>query len=302
MRIGLGTVQFGLPYGISNRRGKISAGEARAILASAAANGVDLIDTAAAYGDSETTIRDALPAAHSFRIVTKLPSLQWTPHGTDAPSEVRGALQRSLRNLGQRRVYGSLVHDVRDLLTADGRALVETLHRLKQEGLVEKVGVSVYTSADIDRVLEFFVPDIVQVPVSIFDQRLLASGHLAELKRRDVEIHARSVFLQGLLLMDADAAPAFCAPVADRFQQYGRFLEEAGLTRLQAALAFIGQLDEVDTALVGVSCLRDLEDIFHAIRDNAGDRVRIPDATRWSIADERIVNPQQWPHEATGHA
>lgn len=302
MRVGLGTVQFGMPYGISNRRGKISTSEAHTILATAAANSVDLIDTAAAYGDSETTIRDALPASHSFRIVTKIPSLQRLPPGTDLPSEVRSSLQRSLRNLGLQRVYGFLVHDVHDLLTVDGRVLVETLHQLKQEGLVEKVGVSVYTSSDIDRILELFVPDIVQVPVSVFDQRLLASGHLTDLKRRDVEIHARSVFLQGLLLMDADTAPTFCTPIADRLRRYGRFLEETGLTRLQAALAFVGQLEEVDAALVGVSCLQDLEDILHAIDRITDDRIRIPDAARWSITDEQIVNPQFWPGKAAGSA
>lgn len=302
MKIGLGTVQFGMPYGISNQKGKIAADEVRAILMAAGANGVELIDTAAAYGDSETAIHDALPAAHSFRIVTKLPPLQRMSHGTRVSSMVREALQRSLHNLGQRRVYGLLVHDVRDLSAVEGVALVETLHRLKQEGLVEKIGVSVYTSDDIDQTLEFFIPDIVQAPVSIFDQRLLASGHLARLKRRGVEIHARSVFLQGLLLMDADAVPAFCAPVADRFQRYERFLEETGLTRLQAALAFVGQLEEVDATLVGVSCLHDLEDIFHAIGRITRDRVRIPDASRWSIADVRIVNPQFWPREAAGHA
>lgn len=302
MRIGLGTAQFGMSYGISNRKGKISATEARAILAAAGANGVEVIDTAAAYGDSEIAIRNALPAGHCFRIVTKLPSSRRTPDDAGAPTDARSALQRSLRNLGQPRVYGFLVHDVRDLLTADGHALVETLRRLKQEGLVEKVGVSVYTPTDIDRVLELFVPDIVQAPVSIFDQRLLASGHLAQLKYRGVEIHARSVFLQGLLLMDADAVPAFCAPVAERFRRYGRFLEEAGLTRLQAALAFVGQLEEVDVALVGVSGLQDLEDIFRALGRNAGDRVRIPDPARWSIADERIVNPGLWPRQETGRA
>lgn len=299
MKLGLGTAQFGMPYGISNRNGQVSVADARAILSLAVAHGIDVLDTAAAYGDSEAVIRQAAPDVNAFRIVTKAPSLQTRGITSDLPYVLRQDLLQSLDRLGCYSPYGYLLHDSRDLLAPTGHELVETLWEVKQEGLVENVGVSIYTAAEIDAMLKVFTPDIVQVPVSLFDQRLLASGHLAELKRRGVEIHARSIFLQGLLLMRPEELPDFCAPVADHVTQFMRFVQESGTTSLDAALAFIAQVPEIDVAIVGVSSLPDLEGILRAVERNASNDVRIANASQWAIRDERIVNPAQWPKRST---
>jgi aryl-alcohol dehydrogenase-like predicted oxidoreductase len=140
-----------------------------------------------------------------------------------------------------------------------------------------------------------FVPDIIQAPVNIFDQRLLVSGHLAHLKNRGVEIHARSVFLQGLLLMEPGSAPDFCAPIAGHFARYVRFLEQSDLTKLEAALAFIAQEKHIDVALVGVSSSHDFEEIISAISHNCSRDARIPNASDWAVHDEAIINPAMWP-------
>ena len=105
---------------------------------------------------------------------------------------------------GRGNVYGLLAHHADDLLVPGGRRVFEEMQRLLEEGLVRKIGVSVYSGQQIDSILELYTPDIVQLPLNLFDQRLLESGHLEKLKRRGVEIHARSVFLQGLLLIEPD--------------------------------------------------------------------------------------------------
>ncbi len=301
MRLGLGTVQFGMSYGISNQTGKVSANDVRAILALALHNGIDVLDTATDYGDSEATLGATLADdIHSYRVVTKAPSLQKRGITSNLPQALRQDLLQSLSAIQCHRVYGYLLHDPRDLLVPTAHKLVEALREIKQEGLVEKIGVSVYSAAEIDDILKIFVPDIIQVPISIFDQRLLASGHLAELKRRGVEIHARSIFLQGLLLMESGDAPDFCAPVVGHFQKFSGFIKDAGLTRLEAALAYIEQVEEIDVALVGVSSRQELEGIIGAVTRNAERRVKIPNASEWAIGDERIVNPALWPKRSAG--
>ena len=300
MKLGLGTAQFGMRYGVSNQRGKISADEIPAILALATKSGIDVLDTAPAYGDSESVIGQALANSGIFRIVTKAPG-QWADQETlDIAGLLRGSLQQSLRRLRLDSVYGYLIHDLQGFSGSRSDRFIEALRDLKQEGLVGKVGVSVYTAADIEVILNRFVPDIVQVPVSIFDQRLLRSGHLRELKRRGVEIHVRSVFLQGLVLMQAENLTPYFSAVAGHLQRFSGFVADAGLTKLEAALAFIAQVPDIDVAIVGISGIHELEEITGVIERNASRGVWVPDAASWAINDEHVLNPALWPGAVTG--
>jgi len=289
LKIALGTVQFGVNYGISNKAGKTSQAEVGAILAAARSNGVSVIDTASLYGDSEAVLGQSLPAGSGFRIVTKTPQFSGqTLDGADA-QQLEDTLRSSLAKLGAASVYGLLIHRADDLLPG-GDLLVERLLRLKQAGLVSKVGVSVYSGRQIDLVLERFPMDLIQLPINVLDQRLLQSGHLQKLKNAGVEIHARSAFLQGLLLMELQEIPGYFDSVRGRLESYHRYIKEHGLTPLQAALGFVSGIPEIDQVVCGVNDARQLREICEA----AQAKVDFREFADFATSDEAIVNPALW--------
>lgn len=273
MKLGLGTVQFGLDYGISNASGRTPPAEVARMLERARDAGVRCLDTAPAYAASEEVLGAQLPAGHQFQIVTK----------TLKGSRVKETLQRSLDRLGVTSLYGLLVHDA-DTLDI---ALYRELQAVKERGLVQKVGVSVYGGAQLDRVLEDFPIDLMQLPVSLVDQRLLASGHLDRLKERSVEVHARSVFLQGLLLMDTRSLPAHFEAVKPRLLQ----LRQRFGSMLAATLGFVLSLPQVDRVIVGATSVRELDELLSAAKQPQA----IDGAAALAWTEEDVLNPSRWP-------
>ncbi|MBE3023625.1 aldo/keto reductase [Janthinobacterium sp. GW458P] len=293
MKIGLGAVQFGLDYGIANAAGKVCQLEVAAILAAAAELKLKLIDTAALYGDSEAVLGRTMAADTSFDIVTKTPQFSGAVLGAVDAQQLEESLHVSLLKLQRTAVYGLLIHRVDDLLLPGGEVLMERMVQLKARGLVRKIGVSVYTGQQIDAVLARFPIDLIQLPINVLDQRLLHAGHLRKLKQAGVEIHARSVFLQGLLLMEPCDLPAHFDGVREHLATYHRCIAAQGLTPLQAALGFVTGLEEIDQVVCGVNSSVQLQEICMAAGYMAagGEHVGYE---AFAISDERIVNPALW--------
>ena len=161
---------------------------------------------------------------------------------------------------------------------------------MKSAGKVRKVGASVYTAAQIDGLLSRYPLDLIQAPVSVLDQRLVRSGHLRKLKDSGVEVHVRSVFLQGLLLMPPEAVPEKLERARPRLAELRRHLAPLGVTPLQAALGFVLAMPEINRVIVGVDSLRQLQDILSA----AEGLPSIPDLGRFALEDARLLNPALW--------
>lgn len=290
MKLALGTVQFGVDYGISNKGGKTSQDEVGAILAAAERVGVRVIDTAALYGDSETVLGRSLPPEAAFDIVTKTPVFPKQRLEDVDAQLLEDTLRASLAKLGRTSVYGLLMHRAEDILMPGGDLLFARLLSLRHNGLVGKIGVSVYSGRQIDQVLERFSLDLIQLPLNVLDQRLLRSGHLQKLKAVGVEIHARSAFLQGLLLMARHEVPDYFMPVRQLLDSYRAFAREQGLTPLQAALAFVSNIQEIDQVICGVNNAGQ----FHELCDAAQIEVDFRKFADFATADEAMVNPAMW--------
>lgn len=260
--LGLGTVQFGLPYGVSNRNGKPDEAEVQRILAAAAAAGVRVLDTAPSYGDSEAVLGRALPPSHSFRIVTKTAAAE-----TNA-ADIAAAVSRSVRQSRDRlrcdRIDGLLVHHAGEILGERGPALIDALLAEKASGRVRAIGVSVYDAEQIDRLLDLFVPDIVQLPISALDQRLVHSGHIAALADAGVELHARSVFLQGVMLMEPGAVPDRLSEIRPFLEDFRHAARAANLSPLAAALGFVATLPQISVVLCGITSTGELQQLCEA--------------------------------------
>lgn len=283
-RLGLGTVQFGLDYGISNGSGQVPASELDAILETGLSLGLDLLDTAIAYGDSESRLGRA--GVSNWNIVTKLPELDesrdWTAR--DVVQLVEGSLKR----LGQNRLAGLLLHRPEQVEGRLGPIIREGLHLCRKNGLVERLGVSLYDPDDCVRFLSSGGFDMVQVPMNILDRRLEQTGLLDRLRDEGVTVHVRSVFLQGLLLMDKGRRPARF----DRWRQvwdlWHNWLETSGLTPLQACIRHALGISGIEHVIVGVTTAAELQNIIAATSG------RLPDLPDFGMIDPILINPARW--------
>ncbi|HEX8580028.1 MAG TPA: aldo/keto reductase [Allosphingosinicella sp.] len=293
-RLGLGTVQFGLAYGITNSDGRISDSEAAAILARCAEAGIDLLDTANLYGESESAIGRAAPSDAAFRIVTKTPKAAGARSADEAVAALQSAFAESLEKLRQPRVDALLLHDPADLLGPMGPALWSAMEALKRDGLVRAIGVSIYEGAEIDAALAAFPIDIVQLPWNPLDQRLERGGQLAALANAGVEVHARSLFLQGLLLQDAANISARFGPLRDAIAALHADFREVGLSPLEGILAHAFARPKISRFVVGVTSAAELDAILLAGEKAAGVKAPLNPSTSSGALDARYLNPARW--------
>jgi len=289
-KLALGTAQFGLDYGVSNAGGRVDAESVDRILGLAARHNLEILDTAQGYGDSQAVLGRALPRDHEFRIVTKTPGWLGKPP-KDAGQRVIDALEESRRLLNNPDRLSLLAHHADDLVAAGGDDIVAALHELKRIGQIDALGVSVYDRRQIDAVMELFKPDIVQIPLNLFDQRLIADGTLEELRRRDIEVHVRSCFLQGLILMPEKALPETLKAAAPAIKRLVAFTLEHGMSRLQAAISYLHSLSGIDHIIIGVTRAAELAEIIAAFNNSPH-----PDLPWASLAmdDENILDPTNW--------
>ena len=188
-------------------------------------------------------------------------------------------------------MYGLLLHNPDDLATPGSALLLKAMRDEVASGRVCKTGISVYTGEQIDRALELFTPGIVQCPLNVLDQRLLKSGHLAKLKDLGVEIHVRSVFLQGVLLGEEGRLPHPLAEHSDHLHRYFCALAGSRVGKLEAALGFIASQPDVDVGLVGITGLPELKDVLRALPRQA--RPALPYA-EFALHDAHAVDPSNW--------
>jgi len=205
MKLALGTVQFGLDYGITNQDGQVSLDEAKNILDFAKDNGINTLDTAPAYGNSEKILGQI--STENFKVVTKTRHFDSLEINNSDVKLLSSDFYHSLEYLRQDSVYGVLVHNADDLLKFGSEKLFKQLQELKQAEKIVKIGVSVYDHSQLQAILDNFDIDLVQLPFNILDRRMIDGGTFAKLQEKDIEVHARSVFLQGLLLMSEQNRP-----------------------------------------------------------------------------------------------
>ncbi|MCU0800967.1 MAG: aldo/keto reductase [Rhodobacteraceae bacterium] len=283
-RLALGTVQFGLAYGVSNAAQTATPpDEVDRILALARAAGIDTLDTAIAYGRAEA----ALGACdlRGFRIVTKLPRL---PAGTtDVTGWVAQEMTQSLQRLRVDAVQAVLLHAPDDLFGPQGAALAGALVRLADQGLAGKIGVSVYSCDQLDRCCEVIPVALAQLPCNVLDRTLAlrAPGYAAQ----GVEVHARSAFLQGLLLMPQGARHRYFDRWAGLFAQWDDWLGQHALTPEAACINYVRAQAAIARVVIGVETADQLQAIL-AIADSA-----LPPLPDWPATGlEDLINPARW--------
>ncbi len=282
-KLGLAAAQFGLDYAVSNPRGRPPETEVGEMLAIAARGGVSVLDTALA-GRAERVIGELMPRPCPFRVVVKTARCD---RGADF---VEAEARNSLKRLGLERAHAILVEQAGDLFSPHGPAMWDRMKAMRDEGLFERIGVSVYASDDPVGVARRFRPDIVQAPASLLDQRLLVNGALAELADTGIEVHLRSIFLQGALFLPPDRLPVALQAASRGLSRVRRMIAEGRSDPLQAALGFALARPEADAVIVGVTTASELQAVVAAANSPPPDL----DWDEMALEDPTALDGDKW--------
>jgi aryl-alcohol dehydrogenase-like predicted oxidoreductase len=284
-RIAIGTAQFGFDYGVTNSHGQVGVNTVRAILGLAKEKGVDTLDTAIAYGSSESVLGTV--GVVGWNVITKLPAL---------PAEIKNVnrwvldqIRSSLSKLGIERLHGVLLHRPEDTLSRRGKELIESMYEIRDRDLTRKIGLSIYHPDDLGKYMEVMEIGLLQAPLNVLDHRLIESGWLNRLNASGVEVHARSIFLQGLLLASRRDLPAIFRRWDAIWEEWWQWLSVNRVPAIEACLAYCLGHREIDKVVIGVDNLKQLNQILQIRRG------QLPELPAWpQPMDPELINPALW--------
>ena len=282
-RIVLGGAQLGLPYGILNGGETLSREEVARILDTAAGHGIDAIDTAIAYGQSESVIGET--AQNRFKIISKLPPI---PLDVSNVSQwVRTQVDASLSRLKCTSLDALLLHRSQDLTDAHGAELYATINSLKVEKIIQRFGVSIYTPDELSGIIGTFDIDVVQAPLNVFDRRILRI--IDQLTALNIEVHVRSVFLQGVLIAKPENRPQRFQPWSEHFARFDEWVLSSGVSAMACCLAFALQQSGVAKLVIGTTSPEALTEIMTSIPN-----IKLEVPADLQSSSEQLIDPRVW--------
>ena len=287
MKLVLGTAQFGLDYGITNTGGKVDRKKVQQILEAAQSYGITTLDTAVAYGDSEQVLGDCCAEINAFEFISKLTI------DSSQPYSILKAIEGSCDRLKVNALYALMVHNADVLLENHGSIYWADFEKAKCEGRVRKIGVSVYNPEQAKKILENYDIDIIQIPFNLLDQRFKQSGLLKIFQQRNIEVHARSIFLQGLLLSDYTQISDYFKPIRNSLHLINNICIEKGINRLSVIFEFLKSIKDIDSVVFGVTSLRELEEVIATFSRKQVDGLEV-EFNQLAVADEKFINPTCW--------
>ena len=279
----IGTANFGQKYGL--KKNKINHKEILKILNHSYKVGIKTIDTAINYGTSESVITKYRNKNKNWKIISKIPKIPKKIQKIDI--YINRIINKSIKNLNLKTLHGILIHNPDDLLNERGHEIYQSLLKIKKKGLIKKIGVSIYNFEQINILTEKYKLDIIQVPFNLIDRRLLNKKNLKNLKDRKIEIHARSIFLKGLLLQEK--LPKKFGRYNHLWSMIDKFKKENNTNSLELCLNFIKKYQLVDRFIIGIDNLEHLKEIIKILRSNKSIKVPFVKSN-----DKKLIDPTQW--------
>ncbi|MFT7900756.1 MULTISPECIES: aldo/keto reductase [Flavobacteriaceae] len=286
-KIILGTVQFGLDYGINNSVGKPSRQKIAEILDLAYDKGIKILDTAEAYGNSHQVIADYHKnSKNRFKIISK-----YKKDVLSLPERLIDRVEKHLSDFKVDKLEGYLFHDFNEFLELVKRDEAE-IKLIKEERLVEKIGVSVYSNEQIEEVLTYPFIKLIQLPFNILDNDKKRKAILKKAKNKGVEIHTRSVFLQGLFFKELDLLPEYFMSIKPFLIDMKNICIQESLSVSDLALNYPLSKSYIDNVLIGVDSIDQLLSNITSLQKNPDKCFEVIDD--FSVVDNSILNPSNW--------
>lgn len=295
MKLCLGTVQFGLDYGIIGQK-KPSLEYSVKCLDYATQNGISAIDTATAYGTAEEVTgaflaKKTIPRDKLFISTKFLPNILDDCSPEDFERVIRKNLQRSLHTLHLDHVDAYLLHSARYAFRPD---ILAALAIMQKEGLARKVGVSVYEPEEAMACFASQYVDFIQAPYSIFDHRMKKSGVLAAAEKSGCELHTRSAFIQGLILLNEDQVPPYLEKAKPVVRKIGRICKETGVSRIALAMGYVKRETAISHLVFGVDSLEQLKEDIQLFQQDLRPSLLTEMDQAFEGIEAGIVMPSLW--------
>jgi|TARA_B100001971_G_C18195466_1_gene541176 hypothetical protein len=281
--ISIGTANFGRIYGISQK--KLSINEISKILKDCKKKKIKFIDTANNYGSAERILgRFDLS---NFRVCSKIPKIPTKKKNIE--KWIINKVEESLSKLKIKKFHGIYLHDESDLLGKNKETIYSSLFNLKKKGYTKKIGISIYDFNSLNKILKRFKLDIVQLPINLFDRRLLTKNTLSMIKRKKIEIYARSIFLQGILLYDKKKIDKkFLNKDKILFNLWHEWLKKNRKKQLDVCLSFLKEIKEINNIIVGVNNVKQ----FRMILNSLNKKTIYP--KKIYTFNKKIIDIRQW--------
>jgi aryl-alcohol dehydrogenase-like predicted oxidoreductase len=285
-RFVLGTANLADNYGINNSN-IIKNSSFKKIFLFLKKNRIFFIDTAYSYKNAEKNLSKF--NLKNFEIISKLPVLQSRKNMDKVENRIINYVYKTLKNLKINHFYALLIHNTKDLKGKEGEKIFNTLRLLKKNGVIKKIGFSIYSPNELDKYFFKFKPDLVQGPLNIFDQRMLRSGWIKRLNNKSVEFHARSIFLQGLLLKKSKLIPKKFQKFYRIFDKYHSWLRKNNINSFEACLSFVFSIKIVDKIILGIDNVDQLNQIINTklIKKKLNFK-------QLNCFNNKLINPSTW--------
>ena len=282
-KIILGTAQFGQKYGINNETGVLNQSELDNLLRFALVNNIDILDTAVSYGNSEDRIGAFHESGNKFKCITKICR-------NNILTTTEDLIKTSIEKIGCS-VYGVLLHNIEDLIS--DIKFWEQIIELKNKGLCKKIGVSIYSPSDLEFLKEIMPSiDIIQLPYNIFDRRF--EKIIPDLKSKDIDVHSRSVFLQGLFFQSPDLLDPFFLKIKNKIKSLNILANDTNISLNHILLGYCLLNHNIQKVIIGVDTLDNLKNNLK-VYDVIGKVEQIKNhLDEYSELDENIILPINW--------
>tara|TARA_Y100000768_G_scaffold299944_1_gene233718 strand:- start:42 stop:911 length:870 start_codon:yes stop_codon:yes gene_type:complete len=284
-KLALGSAQFGMQYGITNTSSRFTDADIEEVLRIAKKNHIDTIDTAIAYGESESRL--GKHDLKEFKIITKIP--KFSSEVTNIKKWINEEIESSLLRLNKNKIHAILFHHPNDLKKSEGKIIYESLKKFKDQNIISKLGVSIYSPNELDTIFSNFDFEIVQAPFNVIDNSLINSGWMKKLNDNGIEIHTRSTFLQGLLLCDLNEIPYKFNKWKDIFESWDYQTSNINISKMEACLNYANSFNEINKIIVGIDNLSQFKEILSY--DLSKDYQRLPS---FNCLDKTLINPSNW--------
>ncbi len=285
-KLAIGTANFGMAYGHGTKTEKLSKEVSKEILAYAERLGIEALDTAISYGDC--TKRLGSIGVKDWKIITKVPPIP--SDITNVYEWVVDSVYKSSHEMEISIFEGVLIHNPKDILGKHAKELLRSLLDLKTRGLTRKIGVSIYEKKDLESIFKLFQPDIIQCPVNILDTRLLVDNYLFNLSEMGIEVHIRSIFLQGTLISSYETTPNGFEKFDDIWEDWRLWLNSNNLLPVEACIRFANSIKGVDKIIFGVNSISHLKEIFCHYNKSP-----IHEVPKWGSAlKPGLIDPRLW--------
>ncbi|KZR73708.1 aldo/keto reductase [Prochlorococcus marinus] len=289
MELCLGTVQLGQDYGITNKTGKPKQQESESILEFAAKEKIKYLDTAQAYGSSEEVIGKS-NSRKCFKIITKLKPLKAEEIGNEI-NVWNESIEKSLNKLNIKTIDTLLLHKSSDFPVQRQSIMKEWITKNKEIGNFKRFGLSIYEKEEL-KDIDIGCVDVIQLPMSIYDQRHIENGLIGELNNERISVHVRSIFLQGLILTEGKYWPDFISEnLRKHHLRWTKGQIEKNQSMLEGAINFIKSIENIEAAIVGITNMREIRDI---IRIWKRSKQKSHMNTIWSWKNINDIDPRVW--------